>query len=258
MSYIIPHEVLASSGRVFMHSHGGRAVVVKQHVKHDIIFVHVFQNALARLLREPMLLCVDARNVSENQEIKKLKELRASGLSVPKILYEAPEYFILEYVGKNLEEVLAGTPDAEGKNALIAGALEKLRALHEKNFIHGGSQIKNFTWLDGEIYMLDFEAVIPRGYDESFRMRDILLFVMSLENAGISTDLEWICNVYDRRQGFEVYRQLERTILKYKFLKFLDSKLFSLIRMNDVRAALSLIDKVERIQRECQPEPRTY
>ena len=154
MSYIIPEEALESNPRVFIHSAGGLRVVVKRRAKPDRIFVHVFQNALALLMREPMMIRTDDMGGGEWPEAKKLRALRENGLNVPEVLYETENYFVLEYVGRNLVDVLAGESDTAKKYTYLEQALSKLRALHEKRFIHGGSQIKNFTVRNGDIYIL--------------------------------------------------------------------------------------------------------
>ncbi|MDR1510517.1 MAG: hypothetical protein LBS53_12860 [Synergistaceae bacterium] len=246
MSYIIPSEVLKSNPRVFIHSAGGRQVVVKRRVKPDMIFAHVFQNTLARLMREPMMIRTDDIGKGEWPEAKKLRTLRENGLSVPEVLYEAENYFVLEYVGRNLADVLARERDPAKKYAYVEHALLKLRTLHEKRFIHGGSQIKNFTIQGGEIYLIDFEEVIPREYFEEFRIRDIILFAMSLEKEDLPFDLGWLCEAYGGQSGKDVHRRLEDAVLKYRFLKFLGAGIFSWIPMDDVRAAIALIKKAER------------
>jgi tRNA A-37 threonylcarbamoyl transferase component Bud32 len=245
MSYIIPKEVLESNPRVFIHSAGGGRVVVKRRVKPDRIFAHVFQNALARLMREPMMIRTDDMGSGEWPEAKKLRALRENGLSVPEVLYETENYFVLEYVGRNLVEVLMNESNPSKKCAYLERALLKLRGLHEKRFIHGGSQIKNFTVRNGDIYIIDFEEIIPGEYFEEFRIRDLILFAMSLEKEGLPFDLEWLCEAYGGPSGHDVRRRLEDAVLRYRFLKFLSADIFSWIPMDDVRAAIALIRKAE-------------
>ncbi|MDR2780774.1 MAG: hypothetical protein LBB28_06585 [Synergistaceae bacterium] len=256
MSYIIPEETLESSPRVFMHSAGEWRVVVKRRAKPDRIFVHMFQNALARLLHDPMMIRTDDMGNGEWPEAKKLRALREHGLNVPEILYETENYFVLEYVGRNLADVLMNESDPEKKRAYAERALLKLRALHGKRFIHGGAQIKNFTALDGEIYMIDFEEVIPEGYFEEFKIRDLIVFAMSLEKEGLPFDLEWLCGAYGGPSGEDVLRRFEDAVLKYRFLKFLSARIFSWIPMNDVRAAIALIKKAERAREAARPRVR--
>jgi tRNA A-37 threonylcarbamoyl transferase component Bud32 len=246
MSYIIPEEVLESSPRVFIYLAEGERVVVKRRAKPDRIFVHVFQNALARLLHEPMMIRTDDMGSGEWPEAKKLRALRENGLSVPEVLYETENYFVLEYVGRNLVDVLTDEADPAKRCTYLERALSKLRAMHEKRFIHGGSQIKNFTVRNGDIYIIDFEEVIPREYFEEFRIRDIILFAMSLEKEGLPFDVEWLCEAYGGPSGRDVGRRLKKAVLKYKFLNFLNAGMFLWIPMEDVRAAIALIKKVER------------
>jgi tRNA A-37 threonylcarbamoyl transferase component Bud32 len=236
---------MARGGRVFEHAVDGRKVVVKRYVKPDMIFVHVFQNFLARLLREPMLLRTDALGGDIYREPQKLSTLRENGLNVPEVLYECSDYFVLEYVGQNLESVLKRERGDDRRNKYITRALGQLRAMHEKNFVHGGAQVKNFTCLDGEVFMIDFEEIIPGGYAEDFKRRDLLLFAMSLETAGISRGFKWICDAYGGASGGVICASLASSLRKYRFLKFLKAKVFSWIKMNDVRAIIALIEEAE-------------
>jgi tRNA A-37 threonylcarbamoyl transferase component Bud32 len=152
----------------------------------------------------------------------------------------------MEYVGSSLCDILASALDSGKKEALVAGALSKLRALHEKGFAHGGAHIKNFTCFGKEIYMVDFEEVIPPGHLESFKTRDLLVFLLSMEACSLSPDLARICEAYGGKSGRAVREKLERELLRYRFLKFLNMKIFKHIKMNDVRAAISLIEKAEK------------
>jgi tRNA A-37 threonylcarbamoyl transferase component Bud32 len=247
MPYNIPSDIVTAQARVFEYVADGRKVVVKRYAKPDMIFVHIFQNALAMALREPVLRRADALGDDIYLEPKKLRILRESGLNVPKVLYECPEYFVMEHVGENLGDILGRERDEGKRDEYLTNALAQLRSLHEKNFVHGGAQIKNFTCLGGEVYMIDFEEVVPDGHTEAFKRRDLLVFAMSLRASGISNGLDWICGAYGR-SGREICKELAAGLLRYKFLKFLASRAFSWISMNDVRAMISLIEDAERLK----------
>ncbi|MDR0654521.1 MAG: hypothetical protein LBG12_14615 [Synergistaceae bacterium] len=248
MDYAVPLEVLRSHPRVFVRSAGGRKVVVKRFDKPDAIFVHVFQNAVARIFREPMMIRTDALGGDGRHEIKKLKALREHGLKVPEVLYEDAGYFVMEHVGECLEGIVTRERDCARVDGYIADALKNLRALHERGFIHGGAQMKNFTRRDGETFMIDFEEVIPEGYGEAMRCRDIAVFLMSLETSGISRGLEWVCDLYGGTGGREICARLVSSLRRYGFLKFLNGPVFSRIKMNDVHAAVALVEKAEKVR----------
>jgi tRNA A-37 threonylcarbamoyl transferase component Bud32 len=243
MSYAITAETLSASPRVFEYAADGHKVVVKRYVKPDRIFVHVFQNAVARIMREPMMLRTDALGADIYNEPRKLRSLRAAGVNVPEVLYECGDYFVLEHVGDNLEDVLLSECGAARGDELIARALGRMRAMHEKNFAHGGAQIKNFTCRGGEIYMVDFEEMIPERYLDAFKRRDLIMFAMSLHTAGIPRDLDWICRAYGGESWREIMEGLKSNLRGYGFLKILDARLFSRISMKDVRAMISLIEQ---------------
>ncbi|MDR1944323.1 MAG: hypothetical protein LBQ19_05825 [Synergistaceae bacterium] len=246
MSYEIPQKAFTSGARVILYTVGERLVVAKRYAKPDRKFAHVFLDFLAWLFHDPILLCTDCPAGGENQEAKKLKTLRENGISVPAVLYEAKDYFVMEHTGENLENILSGSADEGRRQFYVKQALKLLRALHEKNFAHGGAQIKNFTYLDGKIYMIDFEEVIPPDHIERFKLRDLLIFAMSLEAIGLSIDPERLCEAYGGPSGKFVYEEMKKILFKYKFLKFLGMRILRPIRMNDVRAALALIEKAEK------------
>jgi tRNA A-37 threonylcarbamoyl transferase component Bud32 len=247
--YAVPPGILKSSPRVFVHTAGGREVVVKRAQKPDAIFVHVFQNALAKILREPMMLRTDAIGGDGRHEVKKLRILREKGLNVPEVLYEGDGYFVMEHAGECLEAAAKKERDAARADGHIAAAVRSLRRLHEEGFAHGGAQFKNFTIRGGDVFMIDFEEVIPEGYDEAMKLRDILLFLMSLETAGMPRGLDWICRVYDEAGGGELCARIASSLRRYRFLRFLNNSFFSRIPMNDVHAAVSLVEKAERLLR---------
>jgi tRNA A-37 threonylcarbamoyl transferase component Bud32 len=247
MDYAVPPEVLRSRPRVFVHSAGGRKVVVKRVDKPDAIFVHVFQNAVAKIFREPMMLRTDAVGGDGRHEIKKLRAIREKGLNVPEVLYEGGGYFVMEYVGECLEDIVKKERSRARADEYIADALKNLRALHENGFVHGGAQIKNFTRRGDDTFMIDFEEVIPEEYGEAMRRRDIVVFLMSLETAGISRGLEWVCDLYGGAGGTHICARVAASLRRYGFLKFLNNSFFSRIPMNDVHAAVALVEKAERV-----------
>jgi tRNA A-37 threonylcarbamoyl transferase component Bud32 len=245
MSWEIPPEALRGPSRVFKFLADGETVIVKKKRKPDVISAHIFQNLLARISKDPIWIRTDAPRGAECGEINKLRALRSAGVNVPRVLHEAGEYFVLEYVGPSVDSLLARTDDASLRESYVADALEALRDLHERGFIHGGAQVKNFTFYNGAVYLIDFEEVIPRGHLEKFIIRDILIFMLSLEKRGFDRRIDWICGKYDPERGHEISEVIEETLLKYKLLKFLGAKIFSHIKMDDVRAALSLVEKAE-------------
>jgi tRNA A-37 threonylcarbamoyl transferase component Bud32 len=250
MDYAVPPEVLKSHpGRVFVHAAGGRKVVVKRVEKPDAIFVHVFQNAAANIFREPMMLRTDAVGGDGRHEARKLKAIREKGLNVPEVLYEGIGYFVMEHVGEPLEDTVKKERDRARVDGYIAAAARNLRCLHEEGFIHGGAQFKNFTIRDGDVFMIDFEEVIPEGYGEAMKRRDILLFLMSLETAGVPRELDWLCRIYDENGGGEFCARIASSLRRYGCLKFLNNRFFSRIPMNDVHAAVALVEKAERAWR---------
>ncbi|MDR2879102.1 MAG: hypothetical protein LBV03_04225, partial [Fusobacteriales bacterium] len=132
------------------------------------------------------------------------------------------------------------------KDYYIEKALEELSRLHYKNNAHGGSQIRNFTIKNEKISLIDFEEKIPEKYIDEFKIRDLLVFILSLQKAGFEPDVKNICEIYKEKTSKEVYEILRKFLVKYKWIYFLNSRIFSKIRMKDVRDFIAVIEKVDK------------
>ena len=146
--------------------------------------------------------------------------------------------------GRNLKGHIKD--NIEKKDFYIKEAVGVLAGLHNKDFAHGGSQIRNFTIKDEKISLIDFEEKIPEKYLNDFKVRDILIFLLSLEKTGFDPDVKEICSIYEEKSGIPVYDRLKKLILKFKWGYFLKSNIFKKIKMKDVRDFLTIIEKFDR------------
>ncbi len=85
-------------------------------------------------------------------ETARLQKLRCDGIQMPPVLYVCDDYFVMRCTGESLEAVLDRS--ADDRHTVIAKALSVLCQMHNNGSIHGGSQIRNFTMLDGEVYAI--------------------------------------------------------------------------------------------------------
>ena len=70
----------------------------------------------------------------------------------------------------------------------IIAALAKL---HNLKAFHGSSQIKNFTYEEGQISFIDFEESFTQEVDiEELQFRDLFLFLLSLSRLDREFDYE--------------------------------------------------------------------
>ena len=246
MKYQIPTEVLKLNPRVFKYDINGEIVYVKKREKNKKHFGHILQSIIYKITKNPMLIpTVLSKNENEVLfEIKKILKLKKDEVNVPDILFSCEDYFVMSDTGENLKEHIKY--HIEKKNFYVEKALGELCRLHYKNNVHGGSQIRNFTIKDEKISLIDFEEKIPEKYIDEFKIRDLLVFILSLQKAGFDPDVKKICKIYEEKTSKEVYEVLRKFLIKYKWIYFLNRGIFSKIRMKDVRDFIAVIEKVDK------------
>ena len=246
MKYKIPAEVLKSNSRVFKYKVNGENVYVKQREKNKKHLGHTFQEFIYKITKNPMLIPTVLSN-NENEvlfEAGKIMKLNDEGLNVPDILYSCEDYFVMSDTGESLKEYMKA--HIARKDYYIERALEELGRLHYKNHAHGGSQIRNFTIKDEKISLIDFEEKIPEKYVENFKIRDLLVFILSLQKANFDPDVKKICEIYEEKTSKKAYKELRGFLIKYRWIYFLKSKIFSKIKMKDVRDFIAVIEKIDK------------
>ena len=246
MKYQIPTEVLKSNPRVFKYDINGKIVYVKKRERNKRHFGHILQNIIYKITKNPMLIpTVLSKNENEVLfETEKMLKLKNDEVNIPDILFSCEDYFVMSDTGESLKEHIKS--HIEKKNYYVEKALEELCRLHYKNNAHGGSQIRNFTIKNEKISLIDFEEKIPEKYIEEFKIRGILVFILSLQKAGFDPDIKKICEIYEEKTSKEVYEDLRKFLVKYKWIYFLNSRIFSKIRMKDVRDFIAVIEKVDK------------
>lgn len=245
--YEVSEDILKLKGRVFKYEINNELVYVKKREMNKKHIGHSLQNILYKITKNPMLIPT-VLSKSENEvmfEVEKIKKLALSHVNVPKILFSNEEYFVMSDTGENLKEYIKLYRNK--KDFYIKKAIEVLADLHNKNFAHGGSQVRNFTIKNEIISLIDFEEKIPERYIREFQKRDILLFMLSLEKAGFSPNIKEICKFYEESSlNKNIYEELKDFLLKFKWIYFLKKPIFKKIKMKDVRDFISIIEKIEK------------
>ncbi len=143
--YEIPKNVLESKNRVLKYKIGDETVYVKKREYNKKHIGHFLQGILYKITRNPMLIpTVLSKNENEVLfEVQKIKELKLNQINVPQILFSNEDYFVMSDTGESLKEYIKF--NINKKDLYIEKAVRVLAELHNKNFAHGGSQIRNFT-----------------------------------------------------------------------------------------------------------------
>ena len=253
----IVEDTFKKEDRVCSYEIDGNKVYVKKREKQKKLR-HVFQGILQKITREPMLI-LSVLPASENEvlfESNKIKELEKQGVSVPHILEVTENYFIMSDTGESLKNYVNNQIEKQKikdkyeqdvfKEEYVQRALDTLIKLHNTGNAQGGCQIRNFTIKDEVISLIDFEEVIPTQHMKTFQKRDFLLFVLSLQRSGFNPNIRKLSDYYmDNTEYKTLYSELREFLLKFKWLYFLEWKIFKKIRMKDVRDFLLIIKMVE-------------
>ncbi len=113
-------------------------------------------------------------------EAERLRHLRQAGCRVPQIWWQKPGLLVLEHVGVDLADLIRNSDQAV-RAALVRDAAADLAAFHGQGMWHGGSQIRNITLRDAQLWRVDFEenigATLSRPLAQAY---DLFQFLASL------------------------------------------------------------------------------
>lgn len=244
MRYRIPKSILDAGGQVFVHRIRGKKIFVKKRRPQKTPFGVFALAMLHRLTGNPILVPPGRTPVSNvEMEAGRLRELKEKGVRVPRVLHQEADYFVMSDAGVSLNLLLKDKPS--DPHGYVERAVRELRGLHEKGVAHGGAQIKNFTLLDDEIHLIDFETEIPPELVGEFQTRDLFLFILSLERRRQNPDPLVLCRMYGGENWLDAFEKLRKAVRGLRIALVLDNRLLKSIRMHDVRDLISLIRKIE-------------
>jgi hypothetical protein len=177
----IDAKLVQKRGRTHTLQLDGTPVIVKQQKAPRTQWWYPILNAMALLLRQPMLHAVPAPGGSAAQaiEIARLHALSAAGIAVPQVLHVTEKWFAQSSLGtRSIDQLLRQDPD-NGRQYWEDG-LEAILQLHRQG--HAASQCfsRNMIWCEGRVGFIDFEdvpgATMPL---KSAQTRDWLLYLHS-------------------------------------------------------------------------------
>lgn len=171
--------------RVFAASYGGRRLWVKTVMRPRMRSSLLLQKAIATLSGLPILQPAFNPGGAAGliAEAQTLGQLQAAGFPVPPVIGCTPDWLVLGDAGEDLEARLNSLrytdPDECWRHITAAGRL--LCRVHAAGHWHGGAQIRNFSWRDGQPGLLDLEDHDLAGMTLAEKQaRDLMLFLYSL------------------------------------------------------------------------------
>lgn len=179
---------------------------------------------------------------NSNHEAIKLVNLKKYDLNVPEVFFSCSNFFILEDCGERLKDFLK-KPEIYNKIDYLKKAISSIANLHNLGFAHGGSQIRNFTIDNDNIFMIDFEEIIPEEYISDIQIRDVLIFLISLSNLEIEDeDYHALLKEYDKVSNNRfIYKKILNIVSRVKFLTKFYKTGFSKYLGKDIHDFIKLI-----------------
>ena len=221
----IEADLARSRARTRLLDLDGMPVIVKQleaPLKH---WGYPVLDALASLLRQPMLRAVPAPGgrAAQQIEVARLRALAAAGVPVPEVLHATPQWLALSWVGElTLDQLLRRHPDI-GQRYWESG-LEAILALHRLGQTASQCFARNMLWHEGKISFIDFEddptQTMPLS---SAQARDWVLYLHSTAYI-VKMDPQRMADImlrHLRKDDDEVRRQVISAAKTFGWLRIL-------------------------------------
>jgi len=183
-------------------------------------------------------------------EAARLHALRKQGLRVPRLVLQTPDFLVMEYCGEDLAQRIKRSQGAE-RAALLGRVVDELAEFHRAGHWHGGAQLRNLTWHQGQIYRIDFEETAGLSISlELAQAYDILLAFHSLIDyldGDIALGVALLDRYFQRAPSAKADSALRRLERKVGWWTKLEPLLGGSIRKHkDIRRAFILTRVLQR------------
>jgi tRNA A-37 threonylcarbamoyl transferase component Bud32 len=210
---------------------------------------NALQHIVYKLFKNPLLIPSKKQSPIEciYNEAGRLDEIYKKFSHVPHVLVVEDDFMVMSDTGKDLRTVLESKEDdLKTVGEIIYKALGVLVELHSLGFFHGGSQIKNLTMKDDEIYMVDFEEKFIEADIEELQFRDLFLFLISIAKLKYEFDYKNIIDTYIEKSSKEhFYDKFKKLHNSVSFLmKLLDNDNFRKKMDKDTQSVYKLFKQI--------------
>jgi len=118
-------------------------------------------------------------------EIHSLQSLSAHGVLVPELIHRGSNFIVLSDIGENLHDSLRQS-DLATQRMLLTSLAQELSLLHGSGRWHGNALLRNFTWMDQRIGLLDLENTEhpnwPLGLKHAYDIWQVLFSLGKMRN----------------------------------------------------------------------------
>lgn len=179
-------DVLLQNGhkRTFSFVYNDEKYWIKQPEPGEANVWHSLMSLLSRLLKNNFFrpTVVTDPSASLAYEAKRLKELKAAGINVPRVMVHKDNYLVLEDAGVPLSILLGSSAmKHEEKKSLATELSQALAGLHNRGFYHSRPALRDIAYKEGKIYFMDFEENLENTLTtEEAIIRDGFLYLHAL------------------------------------------------------------------------------
>lgn len=164
-------------------------------------------------------------------ETSKIEKFKTLGINVPNIAYKNDEFFVLEDCGESVNSFLRKDIKEDEFYYFVEKLLIELSKIHNLKQFHGGSQLRNFTYKDEEVFAIDFEESFSKEVDiKTLQYRDFLLFILSftkIKEVNFEIDYAFIIEKYNELVNSEgIMKKLKNFSKKISFFIWLSDIYF--------------------------------
>ncbi|MEA3289754.1 MAG: hypothetical protein U9Q04_06180 [Campylobacterota bacterium] len=212
---------------------------------------NAFHHLFYKLIKNRLLIPAQTQSGIESVmfEAHKIKEIKKQFDNVPTVIYSCEEYMVLSDTGINLRALIDKKEKSDDEiKTILYEALKLLTQLHNLGFYHGGSQIKNFTYKDDKISIIDFEEKFSTSEAISdLQFRDLFLFLISIARVDLNIDFKDFITFYIDLTGHEDFKQkFEKVIKDLRFVLWLLNKEVVLKKMDkDTKSVYKLLTQIK-------------
>ena len=127
-----------------------------------------------------------------------------------------------------------------------------LAQIHNNDLYHGGAQFRNFTYLDGQVSVIDLEDSFDQSVElKTLQYRDLFLMLLSLTKTRASFDLDYgkiIESYCELTNNYEFKKRLHNMASKISWVIALsDLKLIQKFMGRDVKGFFKLMKALEQL-----------
>jgi tRNA A-37 threonylcarbamoyl transferase component Bud32 len=214
---------------------------------------NIFHHLLYFFLKHPITIPTKTKSPKQTflYEYNKIKQLESLQICVPKIVLLADDFFVMEDSGQSVHHLLNSSHDKQLPQQLLSQSLQVLISIHNADLFHGSAQIKNYTFSNSTVYVLDFEESFCENIRiEDLQLRDLFLFLLSASRVQKEIDYQHLIDIYQTDSKNKYFKQ-ELINISHKFsfvLSLLENRVIWKFLDKDTKGICKLLKNLQNLK----------